>query len=161
VSQIDRQNGASALARRSPHSFTESPQAARVPAEGALLLVVDDDPDVRELTGELLVELGYRCVLCADAAGALASFAEQPWAFAALLADFAMPGMNGIQLIEAVHRCQPTLPALLVTGYADHRAAIAFGPANILHKPFTIAALDERIRGLLATPRPRPPRSPC
>jgi len=120
------------------------------------MLVVDDDRAVREMTGEMLVERGHAVVLASGATEALAVLqrvgdgAAPP--FDVLLADYVMPGMNGVSLIQAAQGICPGLRALLVTGNAEFEAGEPVRPVDIMRKPFTIAQLEERIAGMMGQP---------
>ncbi|SRR6266478_641785 len=66
-----------------------------------------------------------------------------------VLADFAMPEMNGVELARAVHATRPTLPVILVTGYCDHDLLKEFGDSRILQKPYTEGDLVDKIAAAL------------
>jgi CheY-like chemotaxis protein len=122
------------------------------------VLVADDDRAVREMTGEMLGERGHDAVLARDAAEALAILErarDRPGeAFDVLLADYVMPGMNGMTLIRAAQALWPGLRALLVTGNAEFHSAEAIRPEDIMRKPFTIAQLEERLGRVVDLPGP-------
>jgi signal transduction histidine kinase/CheY-like chemotaxis protein len=121
------------------------------------VLVVDDDADVRRLTGEMLSELGHHPLLVADGDAALAALAENALhepsqegvtRIDLLLADYAMPGQNGMEVIAQASRTWPELSAILVTGHADIDGPILVGGQKVLRKPFTMAALASALEGL-------------
>jgi signal transduction histidine kinase/CheY-like chemotaxis protein len=141
------------------------PRAAAVPlpaASGAAvalsrsLLLVDDDAQVRSICAEMLGELGYDVRTAASGEEALALITAQP--FAVLLADYAMPGMSGIDLITRAGRLRPGMVALLITGYMDFDGTVGaalLAPRQVLRKPFTLHDLSQRIAelsGRLAEP---------
>ena len=117
----------------------------------ARVLVVDDDQDVRQMTGEMLSERGYSVELAADAQEALAML-ERDNGFDVMLVDYVMPGMNGIALMQAVRSLYPGLKSLLMTGHAEMRSGEIIGSESILRKPFNVATLDERMERLFARP---------
>ena len=122
------------------------------PARGnARVLIVDDDEAVRAMVGEMLADAGYSVSLASNGREALDVLARGV-AFDLMLADYAMPGMNGIVLLELVRERYPLLRSLLVTGFAEFRAAEALGPEQIVRKPFTIRTLVERVERALAQP---------
>jgi CheY-like chemotaxis protein len=135
------------------------PAMARVePAVGrgglkrrARVLVVDDDRDVRQMTGEMLTERGYAVELAADGQEALAIL-ERDANFDAMLVDYVMPGVNGVALMQTVRAQFPHMRSLLMTGHAEMRAGEIIGSESILRKPFNIATLDERLDRLFARP---------
>ena len=125
--------------------------AADAPAPTLHVLLVDDDPMVRETTREMLLELGHAVADTADPAAALQSVREQR-AFDLLVADFAMPGMTGAQLAEQARALRPHLPVLIVTGYAD-AGALCGTPERgwqVLQKPFAPGALADAVRAAVA-----------
>jgi CheY-like chemotaxis protein len=134
-----------------------APQEVAALARPAIrVLVVDDDRDVRTMTAEMLSELGYAPTTAADGAEALALL-DADAGFSALLADYAMPGMNGLSLIRAAEARRPSLRSLLVTGHAevqvsDVQAAETLNAARVIRKPFTLATLSERLSVLVEAP---------
>src|SRR5262249_8532613 len=115
------------------------------------ILVVDDDRDVRAMTGEMLAERGYAVEQAADAAEALAML-DRDSGFDAVPVDYVMPGMNGVAMIQALQRVRPALRTMLMTGHAEEEAGETIGVDNIIRKPFTISTLDERLERMLSRP---------
>jgi PAS domain S-box-containing protein len=110
----------------------------------ATILVVDDDPDVREVAVSTLQNLGYQ-VLAAENGPAALEVLSQATTVDLLIVDVAMPGMNGVELIRRARERQPELRAMLVTGYADIGA---FSPEQgdfVLQKPYRMAVLSESV----------------
>ena len=111
------------------------------------ILLVDDDHAVRSLTGEMLIELGHDVTAAENGMAALERLAT-PAAFDLLLADFAMPVMNGAELAAAAIKLRPQLSVLFVTGYADVEvlsswSGIGYGTLN---KPFTTEELKAALQ---------------
>jgi EAL domain-containing protein (putative c-di-GMP-specific phosphodiesterase class I) len=107
-------------------------------AEGASVLVVDDDPQLLEICDAVLTEAGYRVALAGDGAAALAILAKQT--FDVVLTDISMPGMNGLQLLRAVRRRDLDVPVLLMTGNPEMATAVEAleqGAMRYLVKPLT------------------------
>ncbi len=134
-----------------PAARTETASTRNAPRRRARVLVVDDDNDVRQMTGEMLTERGYSVELVADATDALAVLARDSGIDVALV-DYVMPGVNGIDLLERLQAVRPGLRTLLMTGHADMEDDGAVGTDNIIRKPFNIATLDERIERILSRP---------
>jgi DNA-binding response OmpR family regulator len=124
-------------------------RSAEITATGAgKVLLIDDDPDVRDTVRELLTEMGYD-VRTADSgkAGLAMLEALQP---DLIIIDFAMPEMNGAEVAQAVHASWPALPMLFVSGHADTLALEkAVGVAPFLRKPFRPADLAAAMRDAL------------
>jgi CheY-like chemotaxis protein len=143
----------------------EAPAAAPVPPaaghqEGRLrVLLVDDDPQVRMLTREMLLELGHDVIDASSGAAAL-EFLHGGEAFDLLLADFAMPVMNGSQLAAEAARLRPDLPVLLMTGFVDSVALKSWLDLGrrALRKPFGASELAEALFLATATRNASPAR---
>jgi CheY-like chemotaxis protein len=120
--------------------------------KGAHVLVVDDDRLVRRFVAESLRSLGYEVRDTDNGADALTLLDAQRCDL--LLADFAMPGMNGAELAKAAQLKQPGLPVLIVSGYADSAAVEAVpGIARQLRKPFDRTELGAVVAEVLQSPR--------
>ena len=78
------------------------------------LMLVDDDPMVREVLQAVLQVEGYRVIACEDAECAVETAARTP--FDLLVTDFQMPGMNGLELAIELTKLRPGLPVLMVSG---------------------------------------------
>ncbi len=118
---------------------------AAAPGVSQRILVVDDEADVRALTAEMLEEDGHVVMVAADAAEALRLLEETPVDL--LLADYVMPGMNGVELLRRAVQMQPGLRTMLVTGYAELGGGEEGGPRTeqVLRKPFRSSELLRRV----------------
>jgi PAS domain S-box-containing protein len=119
---------------------------------GELVLVVEDDPDVRDYTVEMVSDLGYSTLTAGDGASALRLLASRR-EVSLLFTDVGLPGgMNGRQLAEQALRRQPRLKVLYTTGYARnaiiHQGRLDPGIA-VVFKPFTFADLATKLRQTL------------
>lgn len=120
-------------------------------APTARILVVEDEPVVRELVMRLLRRAGHQVTGATDGEQALA-VAGKELAFDVLVTDVVMPGMNGRELAERLRERHPRLPVLFMSGYAhdlDGSLPEAMGASAFLQKPFDATALLERVQGLL------------
>ena len=134
----------------SPRSFESSATHRR----GALILLLDDDEAVRDITASMLRELGY-VVLEVGSGGAALDLLERNDSVDLALLDFAMPGMNGAEVAKQIHSRFPFLPILFITGYADKSALGEIGDARIIKKPFVTDELGNKVRAALQLgPRP-------
>ena len=105
------------------------------PASGRVLLV-DDAPDVLATTGAFLERAGF-VVVRADSGDQARDMLAAGERFDALVSDYAMPGLNGADLIVKAQALQPGLRALLITGYASAGYAGTLPEGTpVLHKPF-------------------------
>ena len=116
-----------------------------------LILVVEDDAQVRKLTLAMLRELNYRPVEAATSAQALELIAANP-DIKLVFTDVVMPDMNGRKLAEEVKRQKPGLPVLYTTGYTRnaiiHNGTLDIG-VELLMKPFTLDGLARKIDRVL------------
>ncbi len=132
-------------------AFPERPAAeasAPVPA-GRAVLVVEDDPEVAEVTMTMLAQLGYRPQLAAGPEAAIATL-ERGEPVDCLFSDVIMAGpMDGLALARAVRARAPRLPIVLATGYSGSAAA-ASDEFRILRKPYQLADLDRAIGTAIA-----------
>jgi CheY-like chemotaxis protein len=105
------------------------------------VLVIDDDPSVREVVRYLLAAFGYECHTAADGPSGLARFAEGDWNL--VLTDLEMPEMSGWQVVEAIRQQAPTMPIVIITAFSDPgvtRQASEWG-VPVIAKPFPMATL--------------------
>jgi signal transduction histidine kinase len=129
---------------------------ARPPGSRSVLLVVDDDEGVREVTATRLTEAGYAVREAASGLQALASLEGNPCVDLVVL-DFAMPGMNGAEAAAELRKRWPAMPVVFVTGFADTaalRQAGASGSDAVVLKPFRDGELERKVAGVLAARQP-------
>jgi signal transduction histidine kinase len=117
---------------------------------GAVILLVDDDSAVREVTSSILEDLGYVVLKVGSGGAALDLLDRQPNIDLALL-DFAMPGMSGVEVACQVQVKYPKIPVLFVTGYADKLEFGDVGEDRIIKKPFIGEELAEKVSAALVT----------
>ncbi|HEY0625643.1 MAG TPA: PAS domain-containing protein [Allosphingosinicella sp.] len=112
-------------------------------SRGASILLIDDDPEVRDFLTDSLQSLGHSVVAAGSGQEGLERLAESKPDL--VLLDYAMPAMHGAEVARAVHAAHPHLPIIFVTGYAEsEQIDAASGPdVAVLKKPFTIADLTK------------------
>ena len=132
---------------------TVTDTAPNIPQGSAHVLVVDDEPELLELTKILLEQLGYRVTACGTGEAALQALANQN--IDLLVTDIIMPKMDGVELAARACAHQPGLGLLYVSGFAQPMSPnTARVQAELLEKPFTSAALAEAVkRALKARPQ--------
>jgi CheY-like chemotaxis protein len=139
------------LPRAAPSHMAE-PAPAQLeplaPGAGGRVLLVDDDPDVREITASILQDLGYG-VTEAGSGGAALEFLSDGAEFNLLVVDFAMPGMNGAEVAREARARHPALPVLFVTGYADLAVLKGVDGEEVLQKPYRADDLARRIADMI------------
>ena len=115
--------------------------------QGRTVLLVEDDAIVRMGTMALLESQGHQVIEAESGESALALLQDGA-EIDALVTDFAMPGMNGAEVVRTVRTLRPGLPALIVTGYAD---TPDLGEAvRLLRKPFSPHQIAEQLAAMLA-----------
>ncbi|WDY57771.1 sigma-54-dependent transcriptional regulator [Pseudomonas sp. PSKL.D1] len=120
----------------------------------AQVLLVDDDPHLRQALSQTLDLAGLKVVAMADAQG-LADRIEPDWP-GVVVSDIRMPGIDGLQLLEQLHARDNELPVLLITGHGDVPLAVQAmraGAYDFLEKPFASDALLDSVRRALALRR--------
>jgi CheY-like chemotaxis protein len=139
---------------------TEKPAARRPTAEVTVgtgdtrhILVVDDDPSVREVILMSLVDAGF-AVVGAETGEAALEHIDSGAPVDAMVTDFAMPGMNGVELVRAAHARHPDLPSFLLTGHVgDIEPAPGHGGTTgrfiLLQKPIRPAQLARMLSDTL------------
>ncbi len=139
-----------------PADVADAPaERAETPAagQGETVLVIDDEPTVRMLVSEVLMELGYTAIEAADGAAGLRVL-QSDARVDLLVTDVGLPGgMNGRQVADAGRAVRPGLKVLFITGYAEN-AVVGNGHLEpgmqVLTKPFAMEALANRIKALIA-----------
>lgn len=110
-------------------------------AEGTIL-VVDDELLIRDLLYEFFTQEGYQVILAEDGERALELIEKQ--GFDVSLVDLKMPGVDGMEVVRAVHRLDPDLPVIIMTGYPSFNSAVEAlrqGVYDYVVKPFKVLEL--------------------
>jgi DNA-binding NtrC family response regulator len=109
------------------------------------ILLVDDDPNVLEISLEVLAMSGFEIVTATDGEQALARL-HAGERFAALVTDHSMPGLSGLDLVRQARALDPGMHCLLVTGYGD---TVEGGiEVTFLRKPFRVVELAAAVEAL-------------
>jgi signal transduction histidine kinase len=129
-------------------SHSESEVVTAPAARRSRILLVDDDALVSMSSVDMLKDLGHEVLQASSGTEAL-DILRKTAAIDLLITDFAMPGMNGTQLIEAARTVIPKLPVLLATGYAEIPSGNLDDVARI-GKPYTQHQLAREVANLLS-----------
>jgi len=110
------------------------------------ILLAEDDPAVSYILARYLDKAGFAVRAAPDGRAALALFDAEPADL--VVTDFRMPGMNGEELILALRRRQPALPALIVSAYGNE-LNVRIPGVPVLNKPVAADELVGLVRDLL------------
>jgi two-component system cell cycle sensor histidine kinase/response regulator CckA len=119
------------------------------------VLVVDDEPMIRDVAQAILQRLGLDSVLATDGDEAVRLFAAEPDRFAVILLDLTMPRLSGAETFLQIREIRPDAPVILMSGYKEEEASGRFagkGLAGFLEKPFSTEGLGNAIERVLGTP---------
>ena len=132
------------LPRASAEMNTDAPVETPGVSTGACkVLLVEDNPEVAEVTKELLAHMGCETAIAGDATAALETLDDGE--FNLVLSDIVMAGpMDGLSLARAIRKRHPDLLVVLATGYSE-AAAQATAEFTVLRKPYNVADLDQAI----------------
>jgi CheY-like chemotaxis protein len=120
------------------------------------ILVIEDDPIMREALADWLQGAGYGVRTAADGSAGLAAANLAPPAL--VVTDIQLPGMNGATVISELQQRHPQMPVIAISGLfnsgygLDAEAALALGAARALAKPFKRAELLRALTELLESP---------
>jgi CheY-like chemotaxis protein len=137
-------------ATESPADKIESKKALPYPiGSGELILVVDDEENIRQITAATLKKFGYRSLAASDGTEALAIYAQNAADINLVLTDMAMPFMDGAATIRALRKLNPDLPIIAASGLPP--AEINSLNVNaFLAKPYTAEKLLTALAEILA-----------
>ena len=122
----------------------------RHPMSDGCILLVDDEPIVREITAEILRNAGYEVTMASSGNEALTMYDRDPSRSDLVLLDLTMPGLDGFQTLKELRLRDANLPVVLMSGYAEQsvRDRAAADPAiDFLQKPFRKQQLLEKCAG--------------
>jgi CheY-like chemotaxis protein len=118
-----------------------------------LVLVVDDDDNVRRTTARLIALHGFEVLEAGSGDEAKTIFAARPSEFAVVVVDLSMPGMSGRETVRELRAIRGDVPVVVMSGYdeSDARWLAADGITTFLAKPFTVDELARRFGEVLVT----------
>ena len=119
------------------------------------ILLVEDDPQLRQLSSSVLSHCGYNILTASTPEEGLAICEVNHNDIRLLVTDVVMPRINGRQLAQRVARMRPKIRVLYISGYTDN-AIVHYGVLDpglwFLPKPFTISSLVAKVREVLDSP---------
>jgi two-component system, cell cycle sensor histidine kinase and response regulator CckA len=131
----------------------ESSQAQDITGSGNIL-VIDDEPDVRELCRDMLEPLGYSVQLAESGKSGIAIFREMKGRISVVILDMIMPGMGGNEVFQSLKHIDPEVKVLICSGFSQHGFAgieelLKSGAAGFIQKPFTRHAIAVLVKKFL------------
>jgi CheY-like chemotaxis protein len=129
----------------------DAPATVARTGQGETVLVVEDDPTVRSIVGDVLEELHYTILKAPDARAAI-PILQSNQKIDLMVSDVVLPHINGRKLAEVARAARPDLKVLFVSGYAeDARLRVEFldRGMDMLMKPFDLEALAAKVRLLI------------
>ena len=127
------------LGREQPHSFQTTTAQLGTPEGRSRVLVVDDEPSIRDLLSQTLTLVEYDVDVAPDGAEALKRM--RLFNYDLLITDLRMPGMDGLTFIAEARRLHASLPVIIITGFSTEASAIKavnLGVSGYLTKPFKV-----------------------
>jgi two-component system response regulator (stage 0 sporulation protein F) len=118
------------------------------------VLVVDDDPEVREMLSEVISRKGFKVVSVGSGEEALEELEKQH--FDLIFLDLVMPGMTGVDALSAIKEKDKKAVVVIVTGYGDDPIALdamSLGPLFLIRKPFRVNDIVEVLNAVVRVRR--------
>ncbi len=146
---------------KAPKDHPAPPPSEEIVRGEGLVLVIDDEPDVADMAGDILEMAGYEVVKCVSVSDAFEFFRSSHAKVDLVLLDMMMPEMSGKDLFLTLRRVDPALKALVSSGYSRSglvEETINVGALGYVMKPYGLTeltrAVDEAIRAEAAAPSP-------
>jgi CheY-like chemotaxis protein len=114
-----------------------------------LVLLVEDEPLLRELGASALESLGYQVATAADGREAVETFRQLHTRLCAVVLDLKMPRMGGREAFMELRRISPSVPVIVCTGYGENEEVqelLTLGASGMLAKPYQISTLAAKLR---------------
>ncbi len=130
---------------------SEATPEKREAGQGEMILVVDDEPQIKEMTAAMLTRNGYRVITAGDGTEAVATFATQSRDIDLVITDLVMPNLDGAALASIVQHLNPRTKVMAMSGLSSNGGGVRterFGEA-FLYKPFKVQALLEMVHKTL------------
>jgi two-component system, cell cycle sensor histidine kinase and response regulator CckA len=116
------------------------------------ILIVDDDAAIRTVVARTVARIGFTSEQASDGPKAIAQFDLDPGAYALVLLDYLLPGMDGKEILSRFQRVKPGVRVILMSGLSRQESMGHFagcGMAGFLQKPFPLEALVTELRAAI------------
>ncbi len=133
-----------------------APEVRARSGQAHVVLVVDDEPGIRELASLALLQYGYQVRTAADGSEALRCFRAEPDAIRLVLLDLVMPGLSATAVLREIRALRPDVRVVLSTGYAPADGVPELPVDAMLPKPYSASDLAHTVDSLLESPPTEP-----
>ena len=126
------------------------PERASSGSPAVRVLIVDDEPMIRQLLTDVLGDEGYMVETVSSGEDAVLKLRDQRFDF--VVTDLMMPGMSGLQVVETVKQLDPETDVVVMTGYASLATAVEcmkLGAGDYLNKPINIDEIRIKVAGMI------------
>lgn len=138
---------------KADNNATEEQQPVFIPQGGSeTVLIVDDEPEIRELTREILEEYGYKVIVAANGEEALEKHLDYGESIDLTLLDLNMPGMGGHKCLQEILKLDPSAKVIIASGYSPNGQAketMSSGARAFIGKPYQLNKLVGTVRKVL------------
>ena len=136
-----------------PHEAEKSPSDAFKQKGNGMVLVIDDEEVVRNVTKRMLTRLGYTPILAEDGPQGVETYKKHQEEVVCVLLDMTMPRMSGEETLGHLKKLNPDVRVLLMSGYSEQEASNRFngkGVSAFMQKPYTPQDLGEKLSEILS-----------
>lgn len=134
-------------------NFTYSPQPNMLQGKGEVILLVEDNANVLDVTRMMLTQLGYQVLAATNGQAGLKIYNQRAGEISLVLTDMMMPAMGGVKLSQALHDRDPAIKIVVMTGYPlenEAKALLSRGIVDWIQKPLSMNKLAQTINRVLA-----------
>ena len=135
-----------------PSEMVQDQEEKVAPPHAGCILVIDDDPAVRDVSSEMLALLGFRVLTATDGDEGLGVFRVHQNEIDCIILDLTMPRMDGEETFQELQRVRSDVRVILSSGYSEQEINQRFvgrGLAGFIQKPYTVARLLETLSRVL------------
>ena len=132
--------------------ISRPPTAVR--GRGETILVIEDEPGVREMVRMLLESRGFRALVAEDGPDGLALYRQHQQAVKAIITDMRMPAMHGVEVIHELRQINPDARIVAMSGVVEANLKYVDEPGRLVHlpKPMTSSELVIALQSVLVKP---------
>ncbi len=123
-----------------------------IPGGDESVMIVDDEPVIAEMVKTMLENFGYKADIFKTGMKAVIAFEQRPHQYDLLITDLTMPQMTGLDLADQLHKTNPELPIIIMTGFGDNLTQPTlkrYGIKQVIGKPVVVKELASAVRKVL------------